>query len=195
MISLEGIELITQWASEELILFEWSADLGLVDLSDPENPTARRYLSSESALRDLLVSPDGSLAAYRSNESGTDEIYIRSFPEPGAQTAVSQSGGAVPFWSPDGNTLYYWRNDGGGRGTFFAARLQREPQPVVLSTDSLFSVVSTQPFSGSSLHPDGDRWIVARLVRSGVTGPVDEGRPRLLMVTNFFEELKERMGN
>ena len=52
---------------------------------------------------DVVVSPDGTLAAYRSSESGQDEIYIRSFPEPGERTIVSQGGGSEPFWSPDGD--------------------------------------------------------------------------------------------
>ena len=193
--TLEGAQLPTQWQSDTLILFELAgrgpSDLAMVDLSDPDSPSVDVYLSSEAALFDLLVSPDGSLAAYRSNESGVSEIYVRSFPEPGERTVVSQSGGEVPFWSPDGNTLYYARNDGAGRRTFMAARLQRDPVPVVLSTDSLFTGTYRQPFSGSGLHPDGNRWIVSQNV-----GPADpEGGAsepqRLILVQNFFEELRQ----
>ena len=194
VITLEGNELASQWPSDTLIAFEWGRgppDLAMVDLSDLDSPSVEEYLSSEAALFDLLVSPDGSLAAYRSNESGVNEIYIRSFPNPGERTVVSQSGGEVPFWSPDGNTLYYARNDGAGRRTFMAARLQRDPVPVVLSTDSLFTGTYGQPFSGSGLHPDGDRWIVSQNV-----GPADpEGDAsepeRLILVQNFFEELRQ----
>ena len=39
------------------------------------------------------------------------EIYIRSFPDPGERTVVSEGGGNVPFLSSDGNTLYYARGD------------------------------------------------------------------------------------
>ena len=199
IITLEGNQLPSQWSSDTLIVFEWSGsgsvDLGMLDLSDPDSARAEVDLSSEANLFDLLVSPDGSLAAYRSNESGVNEVYIRSFPDPGERAVVSQGGGHVPFWSPDGNTLYYWRNDGAGMGTFMAARLQRDPVPVVLSTDSLFTGTYSQPFSGSGLHPDGDRWIVAQNVG---TADADEGAgdpARLIMVTNFFEELRQRMGN
>ena len=79
----------------------------MVNLSDPDSARAEPYLTAEADLRRIAVSPDGSLAAYRSDESGQDEIYIRSFPDPGERTLVSQGGGTVPFWSPDGNTLYY----------------------------------------------------------------------------------------
>ena len=76
-----------------------------------------------------------------------------------------------------------------------AVRIQRNPVPVVLSTDSLFTRPYLQPFPGSGLHPDGDRWIVT--LNAG-SADADEGAAepeRLIMVTNFFEELRQRMGN
>ena len=131
------------------------------------------------------------MGAAQSDESGQDEIYIRSFPDPGERTLVSQGGGTVPFWSPDGNTLYYATGFG---QPFMAARLQRDPVPVVLSTDTLFTRVGagTEAFPGSALHPDGDRFILAR---NATTGTVAEGgateAERLILVLNFFEELRQ----
>ena len=57
---------------------------------------------------------DGTLAAYTSNETGKPEVYIRSFPEPGERTRASQRGGAYPFWSANGNIVYYWTLGGAG---------------------------------------------------------------------------------
>ena len=196
-INIDGNQFMTQWPSDTLIMFEQGAavrDLRMVNLSDPDNARAEAYLSAEANLRGTVVSPDGTLAAYSSDESGSDEIYIRSFPDPGEPTIVSQGGGSVSFWSPDGNTLYYWRRIGVG-GTFMAARIQRNPVPVVVSRDSLFTGPYLLPFPGSGFHPDGDRWIVASTVG---TAARDEGAaepPRLVMITNFFEELRQRMGN
>jgi len=49
--------------------------------------------------------------------------------------------------------------------TFKAARIQRNPVPVVLSTDSLFWVTAiNEPTPDSGLHPDGDRFIFAQNV-------------------------------
>jgi Tol biopolymer transport system component len=45
------------------------------------------------------LSPDGRWVAYTSNESGSDEVYVQSFPVPGGKRRVSSDGGAMP---PDG---------------------------------------------------------------------------------------------
>ena len=105
---------------------------------------------------------------------------------------MSQGGGHVPFWSPDGNTLYYLTFGPTAR-TFTAARLERDPVLVVLSRDSLFTG-RYAAFTGSGLHPDGDRWIVAEDVGSADSDASAIMPARLVMVTNFFTELRERMG-
>ena len=187
-------------AVDTLIVFERGEggvrDIWTVDLSDPDSARAETYLSSEADLRRMVVSPDSTLAAYTSNESEQYEIYVRSFPDPGDRTIVSEHGGGIPFWSPDGNTLYYGREDG-ATGTFKAARIQRNLVPVVLSTDSLFRVTGagSVPTPGSGLHPDGDRFILARNVG---TTDAEGGAPepsRLILVQKFFEELKRLVPN
>ena len=198
VVRLEGNLSVTQWPSDTLIVFERSqrgqGDLWMVNLSDPDSARAAAYLTAEANLRSIVVSPDGTLAAYTSNESGQFEIYVRSFPDPGERTVASEGGGDVPFWSPDGNTLYYAREEGTG-GTWMAARIQRNPVPVVLSRDSLFTGPYNQPFPGSGLHPDGDRWIVTQNVGSADPDDGAAEPERLIMITNFFEELRERVGN
>ncbi len=190
--TLDGNQYMTQWPADTLILFEsgqgGGSDLWMVNLSDPDDPGAEVYLSSEDDLTRLVVSPDGTLAAYQSDESG--EIYIRSFPDPGERTVVSRGGAWTPFWSPDGNTLYY--STGNGQ-PFIAARLQRNPVPVVLSTDTLFAgVFVSELFPASALHPDGDRLIGTTFASSPVAEEDNAPQPeRLILVQNFFEELRQ----
>ena len=139
IITLPGDQFPTQWPSDTLIVFESGtpSDLWMLDLSDPDSARAQAYLSAETFLFNLVVSPDGMLAAYEPRESGQSEIYIRSFPDPDERTLVSQGGGRSPLWSLDANTLYYWTLDTSlGVNTFWAARIQRNPTPVVLSADS-----------------------------------------------------------
>ena len=199
LITLSGNELLMQWPMDTLIVFERAAEgsnseLWMLDLSDPDAPQERLYLASEeNHVERISVSPDGTLAAYRSSEDGGQgEIYVRTFPDPGAQELVSRTSAFTPFWSPDGATLYYAVAPG---QPLIAAHIRVDPVPLVLSTDTLFYIpLSTnEPIPGSALHPDGDRLIIAR---SRVVAADEAEQPeRLILVTNWFEELLERVGN
>jgi Tol biopolymer transport system component len=57
-------------------------------------------------------SPDGRWLAYESDESGTSEVYVRSFPEADAKQRVSVNGGRGPRWRGDGSELFYLAPDG-----------------------------------------------------------------------------------
>jgi Tol biopolymer transport system component len=60
-------------------------------------------------------SPDGRWLAYQTNESGTDEVYVRPFPPPasgeGSRWQISNSGGTAPRWSRNGRELMYRAGD------------------------------------------------------------------------------------
>jgi len=198
LITLPGLQRPHQWPSDTLIVFGWGpppVDLWMLDLSDPGNPRTEVYLEQEADLREPVVSPDGTLAAYSSDEMGTREIYVRSFPDPGERTRVSEGGGYFPRWSPDGNTVYYWalRSGGGGSTTFIAARLQREPTPMVLSTDSLFT--GDYNVLASDLHPAGNQVIVGRVNLAFLQEDAASEPERFVVVVNWFTELRERVPN
>jgi Tol biopolymer transport system component len=56
-------------------------------------------------------SPDGRWVAYGSNESGSWEVYVRSFPDDGNQVRVSSRGGRVPAWSKTAPEIFYETTD------------------------------------------------------------------------------------
>jgi len=56
-----------------------------------------------------VFSPDGRSVAYASNESGQFDIYIDSYPKPGARVRVTTAGGTEPRWSANGRELYFRR--------------------------------------------------------------------------------------
>ena len=60
--------------------------------------------SDESAPR---FSPSGRSLAYVSNETGRNEVYLRSVSDPARTRSVSTDGGAEPVWSRDGTELFY----------------------------------------------------------------------------------------
>ena len=64
------------------------------------------------------VSPHGRWAAYHSNETGRDEIYVQGYPELRGKRQVSQAGGDYPQWQQrrPGTLLVgpRWHAHGGG---------------------------------------------------------------------------------
>jgi Tol biopolymer transport system component/DNA-binding winged helix-turn-helix (wHTH) protein len=59
-----------------------------------------------------VFSPDGRWIAYTSNEGGQTDVYVQSFPGPGAKSHVSRNGGSHPVWRADGRELFYLATDG-----------------------------------------------------------------------------------
>jgi serine/threonine protein kinase/Tol biopolymer transport system component len=58
------------------------------------------------------VSPNGRWLAYHSNETGSNEVFVQSFPTPGAKWQVSKDGGYHPKWRRDGRELFYYGTGG-----------------------------------------------------------------------------------
>jgi Tol biopolymer transport system component len=69
--------------------------------------TSQKYLATPFSEDQAHLSPDGHWLAYRSNESGTIQIYIQPFPATGGKWQVSTTVGTEPQWRADGKELYY----------------------------------------------------------------------------------------
>jgi dipeptidyl aminopeptidase/acylaminoacyl peptidase len=133
------------------------------------------------------VSPDGRWLAYVSNESGTDEVYVRPFPDvASAKWQVSVSGGTVPMWARNGRELFYLN----GKGEMTSLALVPGPgfsvgQPKVLFPASPFVIGNN--VGVYDVSPDGKRFVMIR----PATGA---GESELVVVQNWFEELRARVG-
>lgn len=53
------------------------------------------------------ISPDGTLMAYVSSETGRDEIWATRFPSGEGRWQVSTTGGGFAQWHPDGTELFF----------------------------------------------------------------------------------------
>ncbi len=77
----------------------------------PDGSPPHPYLATAAHERAARVSADGHWAAYVSDETGRDEVYVQSYPTPGHKVLVSDAGGDNPVWRRDGRELYYWQGD------------------------------------------------------------------------------------
>jgi eukaryotic-like serine/threonine-protein kinase len=138
------------------------------------------------------ISPDGRWLAYESDESGREEIYVRPFPEvDGGRWQVSTGGGRRPVWAPNGRELFYQGTDGMVLGVAVTAegRSFRGGSPAKVVEARYFMGDTT--FNGRTydVASDGQRFLMIK------AGPIDEGAtpPHLVVVQNWFEELKRRV--
>jgi Tol biopolymer transport system component len=154
----------------------WIAPLGAGD-------SVRPFLVTEFNERGIAPSPDGRWLAYVSDESGQDEVYVRPVPGPGGKRQVSIDGGQEPAWSTDGRELYY------RSGTYFmAADIQTRPAFSVGARRQLFpdSYEKNPDHTNYDIHPVTGQFLLVK----GSDEPTD-----LVVVLNWFEELRERAGS
>lgn len=144
-------------------------------------------VASEFIEQGPTLSPNGRWLAYMSNETGTFEIYVVPFPNAAdAKWVVSAGGGTEPLWSRGGGELFY-RN---AQGEMVAVRVETEPTFSAGPTNVLFSAtgyLANANHRHYDVTADDQRFIMLRRV-----GGAGEGE--LILVQNFFEELRARVG-
>jgi eukaryotic-like serine/threonine-protein kinase len=139
------------------------------------------------------LSPDGRWLAYVSNESGTTEVYVRPFPNTAdGRWQISARGGSEPVWAHSGRELLY-------RTAVSAGNVADSQMVMLVTTGARFvpgarhALFPLTQFSLSSSHqqyavaPDDKRFLMIRYSRA-------ERSDQLIVVENFFEVLRERVG-
>jgi len=196
VLSRPGNQRPTHWLEDDVILFQsdeaGNSDIWTVSVSGGGDPEP--YLEAPWQEFVATVSPDGTLAAYVSTETGQSaEVWLHDFPVPTGKRRVSFGGGQGPRWSPDGKTLYYWKG-AGGADTLFSVAIERDPV-VVRQPEFVLAADIAGALFNWDLHPDGNRFLVT-VADGGTTETPGEPSPtRFLVVLNWFEELKARVGN
>jgi len=65
------------------------------------------YLTTPFDERDATFSPDGKWVLYWSSESGKNDVFVRSFPNPDHKIQISTNGGIAGMWSADGRHILF----------------------------------------------------------------------------------------
>ncbi|HEX9691488.1 MAG TPA: protein kinase [Gemmatimonadales bacterium] len=157
-----------------------AADLMAVRTDGDATPVT--LLASQYNERSPALSPDTRWIAYASDESGTDEVYVRPFPDvSGAKWQVSLSGGTEPLWANSGRELFY-RSPA---GDMVAAEIMTQPTFAVGRQTVLFAggaFRTDQSHRAYDVSPDDRRFLMVRERGGGE-------RTNLILVDNWFQEL------
>ena len=120
---------------------------------------------------------------------------MRPFPDvESTRVRVSTDGGMAPVWAKSGPELFFWDQDRALVAAQFDPTSGR-----VLAQETLFTLPSgfrTQGDVGGNdfydVSSDGERFLMAR---SYTDDTEEESSPAIILVENFFEELKARVPN
>jgi serine/threonine-protein kinase len=169
----------------------WILPLDITDADHPKAGTPEPFLRG-AALRAIVpqFSPDGRWIAYRSNESGSFEIYVRPYPAGrGGRWQISNGGGLYALWANNGRELFYETTDNrimvldytvdGASFVKGKSRLWSDKQLFYTGTSNL------------DLAPDGKRFVVLSLPETPAGS--ERGTVHVTVLQNFFDEVRRRI--
>jgi len=136
-----------------------------------------------------MFSPDGRWMAYRSDESGTNEIYVRPFPGGrGGKWQISSGGGLYGIWSNNNRELFYETADNRimvveytVNGDSFAPGKPRQWSDKQIFNPGVLNL---------ALAPDGQRFAVFPMPEAAGAG---KGSVHVTFLLSFLGELKRRI--
>jgi len=159
----------------------WTLPLEGVESDHPKPGKPEPFLVTPFNELAPMISPDGRWLAYQSNESGGDEVYVRSFPGPGGKWQISIGGGEWPVWSKKGQELFYRSSEG-----IMVLSYTTNGDAFVPSKPRLWAAKKDLG-TYFDLAPDGKRFAVVQPEASEQKGP-----QHLTFLLNFFDELRRR---
>ncbi len=159
---------------------------------DPKGPPRGLFPDAKFYEYNADISPDGRWIAYDSNESGQVEVYVRPFPAvDSGRWQISSEGGSRPVWSRSGRELFFLTAANkmavvavppGSSFTYAKA------QPLFDATN--YVTPGGNPFRMFDVSADGKRFLT---IRNPDANPNAGTRPSIMVVSNWFDELKARL--
>jgi serine/threonine-protein kinase len=155
-----------------------------------DDTVARAVVATGVDEEGAALSPDSRWLAYVSNEQGEPEVFVRPFPNAnGGKWQVSSGGGSAPLWSHDGRELFYV-----SRSKMYAVAIHPGPPFSSDPPRALFQIPA-RVRAGSlargtfALSRDDQRFL---MVRENSWAEMF-GMPTLVVVENFFDELRSKL--
>jgi serine/threonine protein kinase len=177
---------LDDWSRDERFLFHevvnWPTFHIDVWVRDLQTGTSRPVLQAKFSQMGARLSPDGRWLAHESDESGTREIFVRSFPEATERRQVSIRGGTQARWRSDGRELFYVSADRKVMAVDIRTqpKFEADPPRALFQTRILPTIEARNHYD---VTPDGKRFIV----NSRLTG--DDAVP-ITVVVGWTPEVK-----
>jgi len=144
-------------------------DLKTVAMDGTATPSD--YLVTDASETGASFSPDGRFLSYTSNESGTGEIYVQTFPPGGGKWQISNGGGSSSYWRADGRELFYMTPNDILRAVPVSTAGSFEPGVPV---DLFKRTIERGPLGRNRWYPsaDGQRFLVNAARETGQAPPL-----------------------
>ena len=165
---------------------ETGQDLWYLEVGQEGDP--KDFLVTEQNESQPQLSPHSRWIAYTSDDSGQNQIYLKTFPSGEGLVQISIDGGEKARWSPDGDELFYWQ----GRDLMVVAvkgTNSLEPgTPMKLFTARLGRGRVQMEFVtvGYAVGEGGESFILVRPVGS------DAAPPAIAIVHNWFSAHRDQ---
>ena len=183
LVASENVQIPGSWTSDGSLLafVERRAGTGRDMFLLPRgNRVARPLLISPADESAPRFSPNGRWLAYVSNESGQNEVYLRTASGEERGQRVSSAGGMEPVWASDGSELFYREGD-----RMMAVALPggttRPAQPRRLFEGEFTRGTMDSP--NYDIMPDGQRFVMVQRPRQ------ESAEPTLHVLINWFATL------
>ena len=151
---------------------------------------ARRIVATGSDATGAALSPDSRWLAYVSNEQGTNEVFVRPYPDAnGGKWQVSSGGGSAPLWAHDGRELFYVANGKMNVVSIHPGPLFSAEPPRVLFAIPDGVRAGALDRGTFAITPDDRRFL---MVRDNKWEDM-AGTPTLVVVQSFFDELRAKL--
>ena len=149
------------------------------------------FLQTSADERNAVFSPDGRWLAYTSNESGKYEVYVSAFPDKGGKWQISNSGGAYPVWSRNGQELYFRSDDNLIMVATYAVKADSfVPDKPRVWSERRLADFGTIGFNNYDLAPDGKRIAALMPVESP---EAQQTQSHVIFLMNFLDELQRKV--
>jgi Tol biopolymer transport system component len=137
-------------------------DLWIMPMKPGGTRTPEPFLITDNRETDAKFAPDGHSVAYVSDEGGTSNVYVRTFPSAGGRKwPVSLAGGYQPRWRGDGKELFYLSPSGQLMSVDVPSGLATAPgRPKPLFQTTVFGGGATLNNWYWDVSSDGQRFLI-----------------------------------